>query len=1332
MDPNVPTFNPDGGGYYDPNDQGDYVGYVGGYDHGASQQYANYDSHDATAVGAGGDDGDALYFDQMQGSGQASQYQYSDPTGEYGDVGVVGGGGTYHPIGTFQPHVQAAPISDLAFDPTMSAIYAASHTVSLGRRTYQSTESVSHGAYVAVHSVPDGTLFSANSSHPEAKASILDEISASIYGTKDSGGHIGVKSSAGLGHSSAATMRRPPPHAYRPSYSSSIDDPFAPVEAPFSVRKSHGMGIGSILPFSSGEINDDGFAATVSPSSVRLQTRGCACVSAALDIKGMTCGVLNPTANYDGSGLAIPSHVTVGGAVIDSYDSLSSLSTVASTGKGHNIHCVDLYSGLRIISSHTLTSGSTSGTSNPCVTCLSPNNTMSTLAAGCSDGSLRIFDAKWRKRGNKEVAKIKGHSGGIVCVCISEDGNLICTTGYSARSSFSSSAGTAVPYAFPDQHILIYDIRSLGRGGIAHSFSGERGGPRYAAFVPGDEKNRILVASGQTGGGLQIVTPYDDLQGTGYAEYMQPELAQGEKITALAVHGKDMALGTSQSNAFLFQMSEGMPTIPAASSLPCSNERDPVAPPPYETPQPEMSIEPHMLRLGAEDSTFSSFNTYVLNAKPAVSSLGSPDSGVGNFGPLSDRVIVPHPCRLLSNRLLELVANPRSGEFVVSVDASGLNLDLLEAEGVSETKEKGKGRRGSSESLGTTIANPNRLLYSKNRSSICYRADTDPRKGGRRDNYWKEGGRGETKDNDDMPMRYRLSAKAPGAIMSPSDYVRPNSNGIWPGWNYPPAMQNAWVSPIIFQLYFIPEIRSAILKSQEDRRLISSSVSKDKKGKITEGGPALSAELGYAFHQIEQLSSHGFVYPVIDDLPDDAQIRALSPSNLITLLTTLPEANQLQILDGGAVSMESARRPEAFYRFLIHHLDNELPSKNGLRVFDSIQGFDYVSVNEFVDVKASPTVSTTHSLTVELSYESFVASKPKKTPDNDERNPNFSEVLRHSLCRESRLRAWCKATNDYETIIQRKIAASLPSTLAISCSCAGDKHNGGLSVWKNAEHPARFWLPEIIEVELQENGNVIVRELIGSNIEDAGAWEVSEAEEVLPREVVNALRKSSEKLDSSATGMRKHRYQLDAVVSFIRSGGGVEDENDASGHHVLHARVSKSYDERALALQMSQLETFASSDSDSDILTLTSKLSKDMLEARSALVRSKLDRRNAKGGDSWILINGLAVTETIVEDARSFEVAFKEPCLVTFRQIDLEERRKEEEMLPPLSKVPFKVMNTPSLSTGKPPKLFVEKESGEIYSVRLKRIHSMLGNFQIVLTRSYLCHFFSCDCRLAW
>ena len=90
MDPNVPTFNPDGGGYYDPNDQGDYVGYVGGYDHGASQQYANYDSHDATAVGAGGDDGDALYFDQMQGSGQASQHQYSDPTGEYGDVGVVG------------------------------------------------------------------------------------------------------------------------------------------------------------------------------------------------------------------------------------------------------------------------------------------------------------------------------------------------------------------------------------------------------------------------------------------------------------------------------------------------------------------------------------------------------------------------------------------------------------------------------------------------------------------------------------------------------------------------------------------------------------------------------------------------------------------------------------------------------------------------------------------------------------------------------------------------------------------------------------------------------------------------------------------------------------------------------------------------------------------------------------------------------------------------------------------------------------------------------------------------------------------------------------------
>ena len=96
------------------------------------------------------------------------------------------------------------------------------------------------------------------------------------------------------------------------------------------------------------------------------------------------------------------------------------------------------------------------------------------------------------------------------------------------------------------------------------------------------------------------------------------------------------------------------------------------------------------------------------------------------------------------------------------------------------------------------------------------------------------------------------------------------------------------------------------------------------------------------------LSSHALIYPVIEDGPDEPQPRAFSPSNLLTLLTTLPEANQLQILDNAVVPIETARRPEAFYRFLVHHLDGELSTDKSSRksnstpkLIDATQGFNY-------------------------------------------------------------------------------------------------------------------------------------------------------------------------------------------------------------------------------------------------------------------------------------------------------------------------------------------------------------------------------------------------------
>ena len=295
MNPNVPTYQ------YDSNGGGGYGGYAdpsydqGGY--GASYQYggeAGYGEYDGATGGADGYYGEAVV----------------DPS-----AAAAAGGGTYYAAGQFQPHVQSGPISAVAFDPMASAVYAATHTVSLGRRPPHLSGGVTHGAYIAVHNMADGSLYSANSAHPEAEASVLDKISTAVYGARSNVGGLGADGAASSAGGAAA--RRPPPHAYRPPYSSVIDNT---MESSYSVRSSHGMGIGAVLPFSSGEVvSDTSYAATVSPSSVRVQTNGCACISAAHHITGMVCGTFNPnpSTGYDGTSLSMPTHITVGGIATD-------------------------------------------------------------------------------------------------------------------------------------------------------------------------------------------------------------------------------------------------------------------------------------------------------------------------------------------------------------------------------------------------------------------------------------------------------------------------------------------------------------------------------------------------------------------------------------------------------------------------------------------------------------------------------------------------------------------------------------------------------------------------------------------------------------------------------------------------------------------------------------------------------------------------------------------------------------------------------------------------------------------------------------------------------
>ena len=498
-------------------------------------------------------------------------------------------------------------------------------------------------------------------------------------------------------------------------------------------------------------------------------------------------------------------------------------------------------------------------------------------------------------------------------------------------------------------------------------------------------------------------------------------------------------------------------------------------------------------------------------------------------------------------------------------------------------------------------------------------------------------------------------------------------------------------------------------------------------------GPAVTAELAYIFYQIEMLSSHALIYPIVEDGPDEAQPRAFGPSNLLTLLTTLPEANQLQILDNAVVPIETARRPEAFYRFLVHHLDGELSpdTSKGSRnlpsstpkLIDSTQGFNYQSINEFIDVSATPTMTSTRTLTVELAYEPFVSTpggNKKQEGGSSEGGTRFSDVLRYSLCKESLLRAWCKATNDYETIVQRKIATSLPPVLSISCSCSGEKNNEGMEVWRNPS-TSRDFLPEIIELELEETGNVIVRELISTGKEGGEEkWAIASGKD-LPKDVVDVLQASDRW--TTPSGERKVRYQLEAVVSFIRSSNDViDEEKESKGHHILHVRVPKSYDETAIIKQIEELDIYTEErrTGETDALTLSSSVQEERLQERSVKASEKLKQLSESAEDSWLLVNGLLCNKwTDGEDARSFQVDSKEPCLVTYRQIDGDNSHTEDDIGRLESSqfdIPLSIMNIPSISTGLPPPCRFEDYSGMLRKNPVDRQQMNLFNpsFQFV------------------
>eukprot|EP00571_Detonula_confervacea_P008660 CAMPEP_0172317850 /NCGR_PEP_ID=MMETSP1058-20130122/33035_1 /TAXON_ID=83371 /ORGANISM="Detonula confervacea, Strain CCMP 353" /LENGTH=1651 /DNA_ID=CAMNT_0013032517 /DNA_START=344 /DNA_END=5299 /DNA_ORIENTATION=+ len=1375
------------------------------YEEDPQYQQEGYYPQPATGAAA---DGNEYYTEQYDDAQQQQQQQYGEyPTENYdgNDAGADPNTPFYptqtpfvvHPNGQPDDYgnydTMGDPISAIAIDnngdnattnnnsDVPSLMYVASHTSHQGERNSGSRNSLgkmkdpalARGSRLTVlyndtnnatTATSGGGGFYGNRSmyssfvgHPQADTKVLDGLHSVLFG-----GGLGIvnvyKSSTRYVNSKAR-----PSHAYGPSFGPpSCLQP--PANSHFSngnnsnrPEEKHCMGITAILPVTTPYLGSGGRVCSISPNGIRVHTRGGMCMSEKTGtMSGLTCGQL-----FGGSQFA-----TVGGMMED-------------RGRYQHVHCLDLQRDLKIVSSHTLLSNSSRGGGHSnagdklmCVTDMATNYERNNIVVGCSDGTIRVLDGGRR---NAEVAKARAQIGGVAKVAVSE--NLICATGYT--SAGLSSPSSPLPYPHPAPHVLLYDIRYLGRGGIPHMFSSNRGGPRFVNFLPDANDGsggKLLVGSGQTFGSFEVINPFHNASdGAGHdSTFFQPELNAGESMTTVDVHDGELYVGTSYGRVLQYGLTNYDKTTHAASRSPTSS-KEPLDMPPFAPSPPELSIDPTILLSSHSPASseqmshgWNVFDAYAMASNPLLSSdkaLLHPRYSRASvqstrLGPLSTRALVPPSKRWLSKTLQSKLLeenkpsvgggvgrnsnknNNADADFVKVFPTSSLELNdlLAPAEDVEKKRNGYQGKKvANKNNTNTSFPNPNKFIYSAKSFAACYDATANPRKNTKDNNtrttpehlFEEDLIQGE---ENGIPKRYRLMIRPP-FYKETFDYTLYNNTGLYVGWDYAPSFVNSFACSVVALLYFTEEVRDIALKLQLCSKDMAMMFGKSR-GRWTR--VSITAELGLLFHLIESLSANGMMQPESTGTSKKrGKVKAFVPSNFISAFAMLPEATNLALLDGVAGSAEIARRPEAFYRFLMQYLERELgqlvsttstiqqhtPAENNVNqqghLIDRMQGIGFLSIIEYARGKSK--ISTSRALTVDLSYDQKLSS----SKNNNNRVVRFGEILRFSLCKEAPLRAWCEETRSYEAVIQRKIATSLPSLLSLSCCCAGRRKAGtqqqnGLQFWQQED--SRNWLPEFIEIQIETDKSITVKELV---VNEDGEEEWMTFEQKLPMSD-SFLEAWEKELPQKQNLPIKKSYRLDAVVSFIRTNSD-DASSDASnslsceGHHVVHVRKPMDLESRALARQLHQIERSLAStekegnpDSNEDgssnnnkatdtQITLVSGIS---LQERQQYLEEQLRKLKEKEAkDQWLLLNGFVVTNIDnSDDVRSFNAKFKEPSIVLFREItDSDNGGKDavkvepskelsealSKTLPPDAMVPVSVMNTTSISNGHGPQLTI-------------------------------------------
>lgn len=388
------------------------------------------------------------------------------------------------------------------------------------------------------------------------------------------------------------------------------------------------------------------------------------------------------------------------------------------------------------------------------------------------------------------------------------------------------------------------------------ALSAGRGGPRFLNFLPDGD---LLVGSGQTFGGFEVITPFGDSQRDPITSFFQPELSPDESMTVVHLHdGWDLHVGTSYGRVHRYALDGGRErtkhsaSIAAATSSTtstlawggagvgrgatgvASEPPSPVAeplevPPSFGLSPSTQSIDPTLLcssHLPSSETCIDGwnvFNSYVMGSKPMLSSTNGvrfhpryPRLPTSTMGPLSNQ---GPPTRLLSKTLRTKLEESPTGVFPTA--GLGLKDLVVPVEPVVEGSDSssvdgddGRVREAAPKDIAITrksFANPNRLLYSAEAFAACYDATANPRKT-TEDNLRQENPIEE--EENEIPRRYRLMVRPPFYKVANFDYSLYNDSGLWVGWDYAPSFANSFACSVLAMLYFVAEIRTTALNLQ--------------------------------------------------------------------------------------------------------------------------------------------------------------------------------------------------------------------------------------------------------------------------------------------------------------------------------------------------------------------------------------------------------------------------------------------------------------------------------------------------------------------------------------